>query len=552
MKRLTPILVPLLLAGQSLFARDLPTSETPVGRLSLMIIDNVVTVSPDSGRLAFATKAGLITLQDKGVFNNASGTPIPDAPVEPGLPRNIRATVTLSIDERMVPEAERLTSPVFSPDSKHVAFAAMREKKWHVVVDNRTIARDADSLPANPVAFSPDSAHVACIVQKGDQFIVTMDDKAWPPIDAAGMGMLVFSPDSQHLAAVARVKANWVLFVDGQPLPTPRPLPATPPARRGGPVPPVPKYLDRIGQFTWRPDSAALGYYAAFTGSRWQVFSQTLDGAVVYQSPLCDAVLRESPIYSEDGRHLVFGRQTGKKWTIVTDTGEAPPSDAPPYEQLRAESIAWLIPAAPTSGGPGAQEPALLYLAQREKKWRLYINHQTSGEPFDAVVGNTFLLSPDRHHYAFAAIRSGKAVIVRDGAEIATHDTAGDSTFAFSPDSQHLAYAGCTGGAGGGVGGQWFVAVDGTKGSATFSGVARSPIAFSPDSRQIAFTALFPDKKWRLIVGKDGEYQSKPYDSFIKGADVRWGARQDPEGNPLISTLAISKKVGLRLEARVP
>jgi hypothetical protein len=309
-----------------------------------------------------------------------------------------------------------------------------------------------------------------------------------------------------------------------------------------------------------------VGYYAAFAYSRWQIFSQSLDGRFAYVSKQYDAVLKDSPIYSADGEHLVFGTVARNKWTIVTDTDE---SAAPPYDALRSESIVFM-PHPEFAGAPAGQAPPkgsaatilpradggssakLLYLAERDKKWQLYIDHQPAEDPpvtYTGIFDGSFVVSPDGQHYAFAGLKDGKAVVIRDGHAIGTHDGVGAWTFGFSPDSQHLAYAVNVGGGGGG-GGRWAACVDGVPGTATFSGMAPSPIVFSPNSSKIAFTGVNPDKTWRLIVGKDGDLQSRPYYSFLKGSKVTW--RRDPEGDTTIVTIAIDKKLAVRIEAHLP
>lgn len=544
----------LLLAAafvSPLYAADLPVTETPIGRLSLPVVPDSVAISPDSSRLAFATNAGNITLEDKGVFLQ----PPTGRQQSSNLPPNIRSTIRLYIDDKPTAAYEVLTPALFSPDSQRVAYTGQRAGKWHVIVDNRTVLQDADAVPATPLLFSPDSRRIAIIVQRGDSFHVRVDDHAWPPIAAYAVGIPAFSPNSQHLALVARDKGNWVLYLDGKPLPTPStpplatpsapppppaPTPPSPPARATAPTPTArasaatpatrPAVIDRFGEFKWRPDSSGVAFFGGIQGRRYQLFSQSIDGHFDYNSPQVDALAKGSPHFSADGKQWAFGTSTRNKWTVLSNTIEAPAA-AQNADAIRPDSLAWLK----TEDAGGSK---LLYLAQRNRKWQLYLNHEPVGEPWDAITEGSFQLSPDKRHYAFGGIRGGKPAVFKDGQILAAHDELGAGTFTFSPDSQQLAYAARNSG-------QWFVCVDGIAGGMAFGGIAAQRLSFSPNSQRLAFNALLPDKTWRVIVGKDGQMQSKAYDSFVKGSMPVW--RDDAT----LVTIGIQKRVALRLEFRL-
>ena len=87
-----------------------------------------------------------------------------------------------------------MTLPVFSPNSKRLGFAGRHDKTWQLVLDNKTLIQDADDVPAIPIVFSPDSANAAWVIQKGQQYLFTVDDRHWPPIDALAISTLTFSP----------------------------------------------------------------------------------------------------------------------------------------------------------------------------------------------------------------------------------------------------------------------------------------------------------------------------------------------------------------------
>jgi hypothetical protein len=536
--RLALFIVMALVPAGSTWAGELATTETQVGRLALPVVPDSLVVAPDSSRLVLAAKSGDATLEDKGIFIN----PNPTNPLDDSA-RTLVNPICLYIDDKPTIPFDSTSLPVFSPDSRRLAYAGRHGKTWQLVLDGKTLIPDADDVPPQPVAFSPDSAHVAWAVKKGEQFLVTVDDTRWPPLNAVALGKLEFSPDSQHVAAVARIATGWTIFVDGAALPAPtRPsAPPSPTTRRtpGAALPTAPPpLLVRFGQFQWRPDARGLVYYAAFAGSSWQVFGQMLDGSFGPTSQRYDAILNGAPWFSPDGRRMAFAASTRNKWAMLTDPAPAtstspatPPPPAFPFDQILSESISYCRP----SDAPNAPF-TLLYLAQQNKKWRLFANDQPQADAFDAIIQNSFVVSPDRHHYAFAGTRDGQTLVIRDGRTLAAHNECAASSFAFSPDSQHLVYA-----ARNSV--NWFACIDGTPGK-PFNMMTNTPIAFAPDSSRIAFMAMTAPKSWRVIVGKDGEFESKPYDAFLKGARVHWRA------DGTLVTIAIQKKVALRVEAK--
>jgi hypothetical protein len=110
-------------------------------------------------------------------------------------------------------------NPVFSPDGKRTAYVGMRRKNpagMFVVVDGKE-GPAMDELIDSPV-FSPDSRHVAYGAQRGMRKFVVLDGKEGPHFDLVALDPpLTFSPDSQRLAYVASSLPQMVAVVDGKP-----------------------------------------------------------------------------------------------------------------------------------------------------------------------------------------------------------------------------------------------------------------------------------------------------------------------------------------------
>jgi hypothetical protein len=106
--------------------------------------------------------------------------------------------------------AEGLT---FSPDSKNVVYRAKREGKMFLVVDGKeTIPAGAKEF--NDPIFSPDSQRKAIQILRGDKCLWLVDNE--PGLEFDGVGTFRFSPDSHRTAYFARSGGSWYMVLDGK------------------------------------------------------------------------------------------------------------------------------------------------------------------------------------------------------------------------------------------------------------------------------------------------------------------------------------------------
>ncbi|HUO09201.1 MAG TPA: hypothetical protein VM008_12920 [Phycisphaerae bacterium] len=490
--------------------QDLTTTTTELGHLAGGL---ELHISPDNSRLAFPTHAGFMSPADTENY---------DAKENPGL-----AALRIFIDGKPTIASAEFTTVLFSPDSQHVGYAMKARNSWQVMEDDRPIVTDAQNIPGlqgrgSPIVFSPDSQHVATVVQKNWHWFVSHDGVEWPiagGINLPYCGLMTFSPDSQHVLVMGKGGRNSMqIYEDGVLLPPP-PEPA--------PAPQGVRPLDHIFPlYTWAPDSSCIAYYGAFPEKRWQVFTTE---RVPFVSPQYDGILQNSLVFSGDSKQLVYVARERGKWHVVVDGNE----DATAFDEVAAATITWL---AATSEG---QPERLVYIGRRGKEWNLYIDHKVVGDVFDGVVDVSFVVSPDRRHFAFAVARGNQAVLMRDGKAVGVYESIGAGTLAFSPDSEHLGY---------GIRRKmrWHAAVDGQIGTADFSGMCVCPVTFSPDSKNVAFQAQLNPGMMRLYVGINADYQSRFFETFLAGSSITW------RDNKTLVTMAGNKMVAYRVEARIP
>lgn len=141
-------------------------------------------------------------------------------------------------------------------------------------------------------------------------------------------------------------------------------------------------------------------------------------------------------------------------------------------------------------------------------------------------VGMHFAVSPDGAHFAYVAVRKGKAWVMLDGHEASAEYNGdgfltGPSNLLISPDGR-LAFVAPSGGPGRTL----QVVLDGKVGTA-YEGIEN--LIFSPDGKRFAFSAR-SGKKWSVIV--DG-HAGPEYDQIFgpafspDGGSVIYAARQD-------------------------
>jgi len=105
---------------------------------------------------------------------------------------------------------------LFSPDASRVAYVARTGKKWSVVVDGNP--GPAYDKIIDPPRFSPDGKHVAYAAYKNDsdKSCLVVDGKECP--ECEWVDSITFSPNSEHVAYVALADnaQKYFVVVDGQ------------------------------------------------------------------------------------------------------------------------------------------------------------------------------------------------------------------------------------------------------------------------------------------------------------------------------------------------
>lgn len=106
-------------------------------------------------------------------------------------------------------------SLVFSPDSQRLAYVASGTGKRWVVIINGSEGETYDDIGADGVIFGPDSTRFAYTSKKAGKWFVISDIGESKSYDHIGPGTITFDTSSTHLAWAAGIAGKWVIVVDG-------------------------------------------------------------------------------------------------------------------------------------------------------------------------------------------------------------------------------------------------------------------------------------------------------------------------------------------------
>ncbi|HLK65405.1 MAG TPA: hypothetical protein VKU19_18330 [Bryobacteraceae bacterium] len=337
---------------------------------------------------------------------------------------------------------------LYNPQGTSLAFIANRGQQ-QVVVQDLVESPPYDRVPEHEMQFSPDGKHFAYLGVRGHQFYVVIDGRESEPLpDVIGLS---FSP-SQQLAYMVRRNQRWTIVYGQQGRRPPR------------------EYQGVNGPrgVTFSPDGKTWVYQATtLQGERLII----LEGA--HQGAFPARELSAKPAFSPDGRRILFRTHSAQPYTVdvlLLDI-DRDPALAPQPRTIHASEVYFTR---------DLSRFATVDLVQpgtgAERSYRVSIDgheYPASGINIPAVTfsprgtrfaiggdqplidgipipfgqrASDFLFSADDRSYAYAThIQSAdpgpRDVIVRDGVEVQSFATGGGHTpMAYSPDSRHLVY----------------------------------------------------------------------------------------------------------------
>jgi hypothetical protein len=191
------------------------------------------------------------------------------------------------VDGRSSKQYDEVGIPVFSTNGKRVAFAARVGAKWRVITD-KTKETEYDSL--GTVVLSPDGQRMAFCVKRGEEWFMVVDGVEKGPF--FDIQRPCFSPDSKRLAYTIKRGDQWIVTVDG----------AESAPYRG------------VTGALFSPDSLRVAFGAG-NGAGAVVVLDGVEGKP-YQVGC-------APVFSPDSKRIAYAAQLAEKWIAVVDGNES-------------------------------------------------------------------------------------------------------------------------------------------------------------------------------------------------------------------------------------
>ena len=423
------------------------------------IVEDSMAVSPDGSRLAVV--------------------------VESGPSKTRRVLVDCRHVGGIYDEIGRGT-PIFSWDSKRVAFVGRQKKRCFVVVDDKvsdayTIEDNAkNTWPVAALVFSPDSTHVAYQVRQKNATTLVVDGKSYGPYGHVtvsggkrvwGLWEFMFSPDSKSFAFRA-CKGTSMFACAGTLQPSPH---WKQQFIAAGP-------FDVVGRGTpvWtrpaRRISSGFAFIVRQGGSESILILPVLDRRT---GPGYDAIVRNS-VVSLGGRNLSYVARKNSKSVAVLRGREGKA-----YDDLSS----LVVYGERTAYAAAVGNEVCMVVDGRE------------GPRYEGVRYPGTVFGPQGKRGAYAVRKGGKSAVSIDGRESKWYDRVDYSSLMFSPDGSRVAFA-----ANGKAGAK--VVLDGVEGP-SFSEV--SHLVFNADGSRLAYVGRLGLKHWLVLDGK----KLGPYDDVL-------------------------------------
>ncbi len=313
----------------------------------------------------------------------------------------------------------------FSPDGRHLAYAASRAGRWHMVVDGR-VGPALDGVAE--VMYSADGVHLAYAAALDGRWRVIEDGVAGPPFDAVLGESLRFSGDGARLGYVATDADGTHVVVDG----------AVGPGWSG------------VGKLTFSHD----GRHVAYLARRGRAAIAVFDGVA---GPAHDGI-SELAISPVGGRVAYLARQAGA-WRAVVDGVPGP---------------AWDLVMGLAFSSDGVH---LAYVARRAQGDSFVVLDGVPGASYRGIRPATVAFAPGHAQPTFVARRGARFLVVHDGVEGPPFDDVRPPVH--DGGGSRWGYVGR-------LGDWWFPVVDGR--TSRVERWASDPV-FSQDGRRVAYLA---------------------------------------------------------------
>lgn len=330
----------------------------------------------------------------------------------------------------------------FGPKGRRIAYPAMRDGRWHVIVEGRPSAA-YDGIGA--LAFGPEGVRLAFVAQRDRRWVVVADGHEQGPWPAVLRGTLGYGDDGR-LSYAVRSDDDVRVVVDGRPGPRFDAVDEPVRAPGSGRIAYLARRGERCGPVVdgrWGPRDGAprcIGLRFGPVGKRlvWAIdygehACLVVDGR--RRPASCGAVV-DSVRFSDDGNRMGYLRRAEGRVQVIVDGGASSAFD-------------WAEP--PAFGGAGSHWG---YIGGRGDRSYVVVDGRVRGVQGDAA---DLVFDASGEHHAYVARHDGRWAVVHDG-RARVHDLVLAGTLVLTERGRRVAYI-----AGDAETRELYVAIDGRR-----------------------------------------------------------------------------------------
>lgn len=280
-----------------------------------------------------------------------------------------------------------LAETTWSDDGRHLAYGAQRGERWQVVLDGEA-SRAWERLQRDSLRVSRDGERLLYVaIERGEAYVV-VDGRVLGPYDE--VSEMNINPDGSHTGFIAREGGEESVFIDER----------------------------AVGS----PNASASSLTFSDDGSSWAYISRGDDGSscVVQDGrygPQVDSIVAGSLVFSSDGQHLGYVARAHGSFVVVIDD-----KVGPAFEEVEGPVF-------------GSSDGSWGYLGRWGGLTRIVVNGR---EVRKEQWAGGLRISPTGNDVAYIAERAERTVIVHPGGE-APFDVVVVDSLVFSPDGRHWA-----------------------------------------------------------------------------------------------------------------
>ena len=411
-------------------------------------------------------------------------------------------------------------SIVVSPDGTRVVWVQQisETKGRRVILDGKPFGLMYDQIASGTPIFSPDSKRIAFAAKKNNECFVIVDDKVSPPypVDATSggqwpIGSLIFSPDSMSVAYQAHKPDGASVVVNG---------------KSYGPYDDVTlkdgKTIWGIWEFVFGTDSKCFAYRAKKDGKMLACAGRIRGGNTEFLTagPF-DAVGRGTPVYlpASSPGFAFIAKEGGKEKLVFLPKKGNPAAE---YELIVRNSLVYdgssvsytirrdnkSIPIIRGKTGPGYDDLGLIMIEGNRYAYAAAVGKQVcmvvdgkQGELYDGLRYPGTIFSPTGKRTAFAVRKGDNSGVCLDGKVAKWYKNINYRSMTFGQKDRQFAFiahpeAGAK------------VVLNGDEGP-SYEAILR--LEFNADGSRFAYIARNGNIYWLVIDGK----KLGPYDSIV-------------------------------------